>query len=96
MVAGYPPFFDVETNKILDKIMEGVIEFPKFLSSTIKDLIRKLLNPDPHLRLGAKDNGRSILSHRWFKGVDWQQVRDRKIPAPWIPILKSDDDVSNF
>ena len=81
MLAGYPPFFDIETARILDKITEGIIEFPKFFSSTVKDLIRKLLNPEPGFRLGAKDCGKSIMKHRWFKGVDWEQVRLRKVPG---------------
>lgn len=55
----------------MEKISEGIIEFPKFFSSTVKDLIRKLLNPDPHRRLGAYDSGKSIMKHRWFKGVNW-------------------------
>ena len=25
MLAGYPPFFDIETSRILDKITEGII-----------------------------------------------------------------------
>lgn len=36
------------------------------------------------------------MKHRWFKGVDWEQVKMRKIPAPWTPILRSDEDTSNF
>ena len=32
-----------------------MIEFPKFFDIKIKDLIRKLLNPDLNVRLGVTD-----------------------------------------
>jgi hypothetical protein len=48
------------------------------------------------MRLGANDNGESILRHKWFKGVDWEQVYNKDIPAPWIPYLKNEEDNSWF
>lgn len=41
-------------------------------------------------------NGESIKEHKWFKGVDWESVYNRKIPAPWVPVLRSDADASWF
>ena len=40
--------------------------------------------------------GQSIIKHKWFKGVDWDAVERKGIPAPWIPFLKNDEDVSWF
>jgi len=51
----YPPFYDNEPLGIYKKIINGVIEFPKFFDIKAKDIIRKLLNPDLHLRMGVKD-----------------------------------------
>lgn len=34
--------------------------------------------------------------HKWFRGVDWQAVENKQIPPPWIPYLRSDDDVQWF
>ena len=36
------------------------------------------------------------MKHKWFKGVDWNTVYSRDIPAPWTPYLKSDEDSSWF
>jgi len=36
------------------------------------------------------------LKHKWFRGVDWDDVKNRTIPPPWIPSLKSKEDVSCF
>ena len=53
MLVGYPPFYDKKPIGIYKKILRGVIEFPPFLSNSVKDLIRKLLNPEIKYRLGA-------------------------------------------
>ena len=36
------------------------------------------------------------MKHKWFRGVDWEAVLNKDIPAPWTPHLKSDEDVSCF
>ena len=51
----YPPFYDNEPMGIYKKIVSGIIEFPRFFDVKVKDLIRKLLNPDINLRLGISD-----------------------------------------
>jgi len=96
MLAGYPPFYDNEPIGIYKKIISGLIEFPRFLDIKAKDLIRKLLNPDLNHRLGVQDYGESVLRHKWFRGVDWDVVHRRDIPAPWVPFLRSEEDVAWF
>lgn len=59
-------------------------------------MIRKLLNPDLNYRLGVEDKGDSVLRHKWFKGVDWENLLAKEIPAPWTPILRNDKDSSYF
>lgn len=90
----YPPFYDNEPIGIYKKILAGIIEFPRFFDIKVKDLIRKLLNPDLHFRLGVNDvnfrnfnikHGESVMKHKWFRGVDWEEVYKRNIPAPWTP-----------
>jgi len=61
-----------------------------------KDLIRKLLNPELIYRLGVHDCGESIMKHKWFRGVEWETVYRRQVPAPWTPYLKSEEDVTWF
>lgn len=81
---------------IYQKILKGIIEFPAFLSLRSKDLIRKLLNPEVKYRLGVSDNGASIKQHKWFRGVDFEAVYERRIPAPWVPYLRSELDICWF
>lgn len=55
MLSGYPPFYDNEPIGIYKKIIAGIIEFPRFFELKVKDILRKLLNPEAPLRLGVKD-----------------------------------------
>lgn len=55
MLAGYPPFYDCKPDGIYEKILAGIIEFPRFFSLRTKDIIRKLLNPEVKYRLGTID-----------------------------------------
>ncbi|KAL4467544.1 hypothetical protein ABPG72_004612 [Tetrahymena utriculariae] len=96
MLSGYPPFYDNEPIGIYKKIIAGIIEFPRFFDNKAKDLIRKLLNPDLNYRLGVHDRGQSVSKHKWFRGVDWESVFNKDIPAPWTPQLRNEQDASCF
>jgi 5'-AMP-activated protein kinase catalytic alpha subunit len=47
MMCGYLPFDDKNTQKIYKKILNSEFEMPDFLSAHSKDLISRVLNPDP-------------------------------------------------
>lgn len=108
MLSGYPPFYDNEPIGIYKKIVTGIIEFPAFFHVRAKDLIRKLLNPEYTYRVGVKtvgfltltylffQNGEAIQRHKWFRGVDWQALYNKEIPAPWVPLLKNQGDSQWF
>lgn len=74
MLSGYPPFYDNEPVGIYKKIIAGIIEFPRFFDIKAKDVIRKLLNPELEFRLGVKDQGKSVMKHKWFRGVKFEDV----------------------
>merc|ERR1711991_1010226 len=86
MLAGYPPFFDDNPFGIYEKILGGKIQFPSHFESTAKDLIRLLLNADLTKRIGCLKNGPAdIRKHKWFRGMDWSSLRQKKIPPPILP-----------
>jgi protein kinase X len=88
MLVGYPPFFDEHPFRIYEKILEGKIEWPKVISSTAKDLIKKLLVRDVTRRLGSlKDGVEEVKHHKWFRGVDWDAVLLRKSIVSYIHAL---------
>ena len=98
MIAGYPPFYDENPFGIYQKILNGRIDFPKFISDeSTKSLITKLLVHDCSKRLGCQ-TGKSedVKRHKFFKPIDWNSLQARAVRAPYIPPVKSADDNSMF
>lgn len=59
------------------------MKIPASLSEECKNLIVSLLNRNPSKRLGAgPDGAEDIKRHVFFKDIDWQQVRDKKLTPP--------------
>ncbi|XP_006877299.1 PREDICTED: cAMP-dependent protein kinase catalytic subunit PRKX [Chrysochloris asiatica] len=97
MLSGFPPFFDDNPFGIYQKILAAKIDFPRHLDFYVKDLIRKLLVVDRTKRLGNMKNGANdIKRHRWFRGIDWEGVPQRRLKPPIIPKVSNDGDTSNF
>ncbi len=97
MIVGIDPFSDDDPMMVYQKILKGKIKFPTGFDSNAKSLIKHLLEQDltkryGNLRAGVKD----ITGHRFFKGVNWEDLLSKKITPPYIPKVKSDDDISNF
>jgi protein kinase A len=70
--------------------MEGI-------SYAVMDMIDKLLEKDPSQRLGSLARGeQDILEHAWFRGMKLDAMRQRQVPAPWIPQVKDPLDASFF
>ena len=48
-------------------------------------------------RLGfGPEDGKSVRRHRFFAAVNWDDVLQRRTKPPFKPVLRSEDDVSNF
>ena len=93
MLAGYPPFYDDNPLGIYQKIMDGYYEFPPHVEPKARDLIKSFLCADRNVRLGCTKNGPDdVKAHKWFRGVDWNQVFQRKIPPPWVPKIRNPTD----
>ena len=97
MLYGRLPFKLKKGQKISLNIYKEEIAFDKKISEGAKDLIINLLIFDPKSRLGSGvDGGEKIKNHKFFKGVNWKDVWDKKLEPPFIPNLKSDQDLKYF
>uniref|UniRef100_A0A7R9UVA8 Uncharacterized protein n=1 Tax=Diacronema lutheri TaxID=2081491 RepID=A0A7R9UVA8_DIALT len=97
MLAGYPPFYDEDPLGIYQKILEGKIKFPWHFDRHSKDVIKRLLTADLTKRIGnLKGGADDIKKHKWFVGLDWEQLHAKELSAPILPEVKSKDDTSNF
>eukprot|EP00421_Protoceratium_reticulatum_P017376 CAMPEP_0168380830 /NCGR_PEP_ID=MMETSP0228-20121227/12563_1 /TAXON_ID=133427 /ORGANISM="Protoceratium reticulatum, Strain CCCM 535 (=CCMP 1889)" /LENGTH=327 /DNA_ID=CAMNT_0008393909 /DNA_START=48 /DNA_END=1031 /DNA_ORIENTATION=+ len=97
MIVGYPPFVDEDPMGIYQKILSGKIVFPKLFDKNAKGLVKKLLTADLGKRYGNLKNGvDDIKQHKWFKDINWNDLLQKKIEAPFKPQVKSESDTSNF
>ena len=96
MLVGYAPFCSEETKEVCYKVInwEKYLKIPDDvqISREAEDLINKMIN-NPDERLG-KNGIEEIKSHPFFKGVDWDNIRNTK--APFIPDIKNDYDTKYF
>ncbi|CAK4696840.1 hypothetical protein LEN26_011413 [Aphanomyces euteiches] len=97
MLAGYPPFYDENPFGIYQKILTGRVEYPKYIDSKAKDLIKKLLTHDRTKRLGCLRNGaEDVKKHKYFSNVDWNVVISKGDAPPYLPPIHGPGDHGNF
>ncbi|ONH69140.1 Serine/threonine-protein kinase CBK1 [Cyberlindnera fabianii] len=96
-LVGWPPFCSETPQETYRKILnfQETLQFPDdiHLSPEAENLIRRLLTHSEH-RLGRHGGAAEIKSHPFFRGVDWDTIRD--VDAPFIPKLKSITDTRFF
>eukprot|EP00124_Ichthyophonus_hoferi_P001575 Ihof_evm14s85 gene=Ihof_evmTU14s85 len=88
MMTGIPPYYDDNTNTMYQKILFAQLIFPEDMTIAARDCIGGLLNRNPHERLGAGPNGaRNVKSHMFFAQINWGDLWQKRIPAPWRPTV---------
>ena len=97
MMIGYPPFFSESSTETCKKILDWKnslnIRPEANISKEAEDILRKLIT-DPENRLGV-NGADEIKSHPFFKGIDWNHIKETLIP-PFIPDLKNNYDTKYF
>ncbi|KAI8906318.1 kinase-like domain-containing protein [Gorgonomyces haynaldii] len=92
-LVGYPPFCSDHPQETYQKIMNWreylYVPDDIHLSREAEDLLQRLMC-DANMRL----TGENIRLHPFFRGVDWDNLRN--IRAPLVPQLKSITDTSYF
>ena len=78
MVSGAPPFFSQDTDLMYKNISERNLDFPKFFSEELKDLLKKMLDKDPKRRIGIE----GIKNHPFFTDLDWELIMNKKKQPP--------------
>eukprot|EP00088_Acartia_fossae_P029020 TRINITY_DN29818_c0_g1_i10.p1 TRINITY_DN29818_c0_g1~~TRINITY_DN29818_c0_g1_i10.p1 ORF type:complete len:389 (-),score=104.93 TRINITY_DN29818_c0_g1_i10:236-1402(-) len=97
MLTGTPPFTGNNRKMVTERVLKQKLSLRKCLTPDAKDIITRLLNRKAENRLGSGErDGEAVKTHRFFSGVDWDAVIDRRNPPPFLPTLKSEDDISNF
>ena len=97
MLVGYSPFKVPKGYPITINIYKKTIPMHNHFTPEAKKIIKELLNVDPKKRLGSGVNGtENVKNHPYFKDIDWDALYNKKIQAPFVPVVNNDTDVSNF
>jgi novel protein kinase C epsilon type len=67
---------DLDTT--IEKIKNSDYEKAIFLTSEARDMIQKLVVPNPKMRLSIKD----LRKHPFFAKIDWKQAEEGKLKVP--------------
>lgn len=101
LISGRTPFQHNDQNKIFEKILQGrgQVKFhPKF-DPDARDLVLKLLEPNPALRIGSLAGGmQDVLNHPFFSNAkfDYSALVKKTMKAPYVPTIKDPFDAANF
>ncbi|KAK2819401.1 hypothetical protein Q5P01_024962 [Channa striata] len=97
MLVGESPFPGDDEEEVFDSIVNDCVRYPHFLSPESLSLIKKLLQKNPEVRLGAgKEDASEIKRHKFFQGMEWDALLAKKMKPPFLPVIRAPQDVSNF
>ena len=102
MLIGVTPFFNKNKNMLLMKIKSAKVIFPdrkKYkidYSDEIMDLISKLLEKERSKRLGSNNDYLDVISHPVFKGIDFDKLQTKGVPAPFKPSINKSEDLEKY
>uniref|UniRef100_A0A8C1NY34 cGMP-dependent protein kinase n=1 Tax=Cyprinus carpio TaxID=7962 RepID=A0A8C1NY34_CYPCA len=99
LLSGSPPFSGSDPMKTYNIILRGIdmVEFPKKITKSAANLIKRLCRDNPSERLGNQKNGvKDIQKHKWFEGFNWDGIREGTLTPPFIPNVEGPLDTSNF
>jgi serine/threonine protein kinase len=97
MLIGSPPFYHENHRVLYENIVHKKAYFPSGFDWIAQDLIERLIEKDPHKRLGALANGAAdVKAHPWFRDVNWKQLEACELRPPFKPKIAGEGDTSNF
>ncbi|NXR36089.1 AKT2 kinase, partial [Zosterops hypoxanthus] len=97
MLCGRLPFYNQDHERLFELILLEEIRYPRSLGPESRSLLAGLLKKDPKQRLGGgPGDAREVMEHRFFAGIDWQDVVQRKLVPPFRPQVTSEVDTRYF
>ncbi|KAM4633364.1 RAC-alpha serine/threonine-protein kinase-like [Polymixia lowei] len=97
MMCGRLPFYSPDHDRLFELILMDEIRFPRTLGPDARTLLSGLLRKDPKHRLGGgPDDAKEIMQHKFFCGIRWQDVYERKLTPPFKPQVTSETDTRYF
>lgn len=85
MLTGKSPFYHKNVDRILENILFKDLPLKDIYSSKARKLVSRLLERDPTKRIGAKTGAVEIMQDKFFKDIDWNLLKNKKIKPPFKP-----------
>ena len=97
MLLQQSPFRGEDEDEIYDAILADEPLYPIHMPRDSVSILQKLLTREPELRLGSgPTDAQEIMSHAFFRNINWEDVYYKRVPAPFMPTVKGRADTSNF
>jgi serine/threonine protein kinase len=97
MLAGIPPFYDENTNRMYRRILSEEIKYPADFPPAARDFVGALCDRNPATRLGASERDvEEIKAHPFFAGVSWDMILRKQCTPEWVPHITSEHDTQFF
>ena len=101
LLTGASPFTVAGEKNTQKEIFKHILRceppIPLNMSKDVSDFILRLLVKDPQKRMGGGPTGaEEVKAHKFFRSINWDDLLRKNIPAPFLPKITSDTDVSNF
>jgi len=91
------PFPGEDEEEVFDSIVNDEVRYPHFLSPEAVSIMKRLLRKNPEKRLGSSErDAEDVKKQPFFRNVNWIDLLHRKVKPPFVPTVRSPDDVSNF
>ncbi|KAL3220224.1 hypothetical protein MRX96_030046 [Rhipicephalus microplus] len=97
MLVGESPFPGDDEEEVFDSIVHDEVRYPRFLSIEAVAIMRRLLRKNPERRLGTSEkDAEDVKKQAFFRNINWEHLLMKKLKPPFVPTVKSPEDVSNF
>src|SRR5271156_2343590 len=97
MLLQQSPFRGEDEDEIYAAILAEEPLYPIHMPRDSVSILQKLLTREPEMRLGSgPTDAQEIMSHAFFKNINWEDVYAKRIPPPFKPTVKNEKDTSNF
>ena len=78
-------------------IVNVPVPMQRHFSAEARSLLTGLLNRDQSKRIGSSAlDASDIMSHPFFRDIQWADLRARRLPAPYKPTVTSAHDTRNI
>ncbi|TMW65322.1 hypothetical protein Poli38472_007964 [Pythium oligandrum] len=92
LFTGSPPFQNDNLRRLFDIIQEGRVWYPSTMPPVLVSLLQGLLCVNPQRRFTAEQ----AMKHAYFQSMDWDDLLQRQVAPPIVPICTGVDCTFNF